>query len=142
VTQDFIGSYVWLNRAAANYPPSPERDRAASERDALLGAMTVEQIERAQTVARNWTPQLEQPVSRPEQQPRPSPLETEAGQAIAAVQETLRQLGYDPGPVDGIEGPKTRTAVCDFRKSRGLTQTGRITLDLIQELSAAFFERT
>lgn len=35
--------------------------------------------------------------------------------SIADVQEALSRLGYDPGDVDGIDGPKTRAAVRAFQ---------------------------
>lgn len=37
-----------------------------------------------------------------------------------AVQQRLRTLGFDPGPVDGIRGPKTDAALVAFKKSIGL----------------------
>ncbi|MFQ5973674.1 MAG: peptidoglycan-binding protein, partial [Alphaproteobacteria bacterium] len=35
---------------------------------------------------------------------------------VSAVQTELRRLGYDPGPVDGELGPKTREAIRDFEE--------------------------
>ena len=37
--------------------------------------------------------------------------------AIVGVQQALRILGYDPGPVDGLAGPRTRAAVLAFQKA-------------------------
>lgn len=36
-----------------------------------------------------------------------------------AVQRRLRDLGFDPGPLDGIRGPKTDAAIVAFKKSIG-----------------------
>ena len=36
------------------------------------------------------------------------------------VQSRLRDLGYAPGPVDGLRGPRTDTAVVAFKQSIGL----------------------
>jgi uncharacterized protein (TIGR02594 family) len=36
------------------------------------------------------------------------------------VQEALRRHGFDPGPVDGIIGPRTESAIVAFKRSRGL----------------------
>ena len=41
-----------------------------------------------------------------------------------AVQRLLKVLGFDPGPVDGIFGPKTELAVRKFQRSRGFANTG------------------
>lgn len=40
------------------------------------------------------------------------------------VQAHLKRLGYDPGVVDGIFGPKTEAAVKAFQASQGVVQTG------------------
>ena len=42
------------------------------------------------------------------------------------VQEALVEKGFDPGPVDGIWGPKTKAAVMKFQESAGLTANGQI----------------
>lgn len=34
---------------------------------------------------------------------------------LAGVQDALVKLGYDPGKVDGIDGPKTQGAVREFQ---------------------------
>lgn len=45
---------------------------------------------------------------------------------IRVVQEILKDLGgeFDPGPVDGINGPKTQQAVKNYQAARGLTVDG------------------
>ena len=42
------------------------------------------------------------------------------------VQEALTEKGFDPGPVDGIWGSKTKSAVMQFQESAGLTANGQI----------------
>lgn len=37
-----------------------------------------------------------------------------------AIQSALKVLGFDPGPVDGIRGPKTDAALVRFKRSVGL----------------------
>ena len=37
------------------------------------------------------------------------------GEAVRAVQQRLKELGYDPGPVDAIFGPKSARAVRDYQ---------------------------
>ena len=50
-----------------------------------------------------------------------------AGSArLAAVQVALRAHGYDPGPVDGVSGPLTRSALAAFQRSKRLPADGRI----------------
>jgi GH25 family lysozyme M1 (1,4-beta-N-acetylmuramidase) len=45
---------------------------------------------------------------------------------VRGVQERLRELGFDPGPVDGLRGPKTNMAVAAFQAARGLVVDGVI----------------
>jgi len=42
------------------------------------------------------------------------------------VQEALTEKGFDPGPVDGMWGSKTKAAVIKFQESAGLTANGQI----------------
>lgn len=39
---------------------------------------------------------------------------------VAGIQRNLRRLGYDPGPVDGVLGPKTKTAIARFEGDQRL----------------------
>ena len=39
----------------------------------------------------------------------------DTGMFVSALQTTLAEAGYDPGPVDGIYGPKTEAAVKAFQ---------------------------
>ncbi len=43
------------------------------------------------------------------------------------VQQALHQLGYDPGPVDGVFGPRTRGAIRRFQRDIGAKPTGSLT---------------
>jgi N-acetylmuramoyl-L-alanine amidase len=48
------------------------------------------------------------------------------GKKILEIQEKLDRLGYDPGSVDGIFGPRTFTAVLSFQQARGLVADGEV----------------
>ncbi len=50
------------------------------------------------------------------------------------VQKRLKELGYDPGPVDGAIGPLTRAAVTKFQRDRGLVPDGVVGPRTIAEL--------
>lgn len=43
---------------------------------------------------------------------------------VADIQRALKARGYDPGLIDGVLGPKTRTAVKAFQKAHGLKVDG------------------
>ncbi|XSG81226.1 MAG: peptidoglycan-binding domain-containing protein [Methyloligella sp. ZOD6] len=56
------------------------------------------------------------------------------GDMVRAVQQTLADLGYAPGPVDGMMGQNTADAIRAFQKDRQLAETGEITPTLLQEM--------
>ena len=69
---------------------------------------------------------------------------TEAGETPSlsraetrTLQRRLHALGFDPGPVDGVSGQKTRIALEEFQKSIGLEPDGRISQQLLEALYAA-----
>jgi len=45
---------------------------------------------------------------------------------IKKVQETLRDKGYDPGPIDGVMGSQTREAISQYQKAENLPITGHL----------------
>lgn len=44
--------------------------------------------------------------------------------AVRDLQEALKALGYDPGPIDGTFGVQTETAVKAFQQAKGITADG------------------
>ena len=47
---------------------------------------------------------------------------------VTQLQTHLKALGFDPGPIDGAMGRRTRTAVIAFQQSRGLDADGVVGL--------------
>lgn len=56
---------------------------------------------------------------------------------IRKIQQALKEAGLNPGPADGMMGPRTQNALVDFQKQHGLTE-GKITKETLQELGVAF----
>ena len=55
-------------------------------------------------------------------------------QVIVQVQEQLQRDGYDPGPIDGVLGPTTRSAIAAYQADHGLAVTSTVdepTLDTL-----------
>lgn len=48
----------------------------------------------------------------------------EEGVNLAEIQQALHELGYRPGPVDGLYGSRTRRAIEAFQRDFGLPQDG------------------
>ena len=44
---------------------------------------------------------------------------------VKSMQVALKDKGFDPGPADGVMGPRTRAALMDYQRKEGLTPTGR-----------------
>ena len=55
----------------------------------------------------------------------------------AALQQSLTDAGYSPGPVDGIYGPQTVAAVQALQKASGLPETGTVDKATAAALQAA-----
>jgi peptidoglycan hydrolase-like protein with peptidoglycan-binding domain len=43
-----------------------------------------------------------------------------------AAQEALKTEGFDPGPIDGLMGPRTRAAINDYQTKNNLPVTGML----------------
>ncbi|TYQ14950.1 UNVERIFIED_CONTAM: g-D-glutamyl-meso-diaminopimelate peptidase [Acetivibrio alkalicellulosi] len=46
------------------------------------------------------------------------------GPNVKLVQSLLKKIGYDPGPIDGVYGPRTQQAVATFQRDNNLTPDG------------------
>jgi formate hydrogenlyase subunit 3/multisubunit Na+/H+ antiporter MnhD subunit len=80
--------------------------------------------------------QLQQCASGPGQ-PRPLEAPPLTTALVDLVQRYLEDLGYDPGPVDGLIGPRTRDAIRRFQRGLGAAPTGAIDFRLLEAIRAA-----
>lgn len=120
VNQDFVAAHKWYNLAAAR-----GRGGAAEARDALANQMTGDQVARAQQEASRFRAAgatSSETSGLPEQY------------SVANVQQALNRLGYDAGPVDGLMGSKTRSAIREFQRANGVAITGQADYDLYQRM--------
>lgn len=46
--------------------------------------------------------------------------------SVRQTQQALKDKGYDPGPVDGVNGPKTQAALRQYQQKENLDEDGRI----------------
>jgi hypothetical protein len=49
-----------------------------------------------------------------------------ASARVAALQIGLRANGFDPGPIDGVRGPRTKSALIAFQRKKRLVPDGRL----------------
>ena len=45
---------------------------------------------------------------------------------VKSAQKALQDKGMDPGPIDGVMGPKTMAALKAFQKDQTLTESGKL----------------
>ncbi len=106
-----------------------DRDRSARVRDRVGRRLSPQKLARAQQLARQWHGD---PASLGiTATPRPP-----AGM-VARIQRSLAALGYRPGPIDDIPGPRTRAAIRAFQADHGLPVTGEVSEGLANELPVA-----
>jgi hyperosmotically inducible protein len=65
--------------------------------------------------------------------PSTAPVQPE----VRAAQEKLKDKGYDPGPVDGIWGPRTAAAVSEYQRKEKMTVTNRLDTETLGKLEVA-----
>jgi Putative peptidoglycan binding domain len=58
--------------------------------------------------------------------------------SIAELQGNLRLLGFDAGPLDGVAGPSTVTAIKKYQQARTLPVTGDANDDILQQVRDEF----
>jgi hyperosmotically inducible protein len=54
---------------------------------------------------------------------------------VKAMQQALTDRGFDPGPVDGVMGPRTTSALMEYQKSEKLTVSGQLDVDTAAKLA-------
>lgn len=76
----------------------------------------------------------------------PADIQAEAAlnlnrQTMRLVEQRLRALGYDPGPIDGNFDADTRAAIADFQQRSSLKSTGYLNGDTVAILVVSVFSR-
>ena len=65
-----------------------------------------------------------------------NPVRHTADEGISGLQSRLRNLGYSPGPIDGILGPRTQAAIRAFQRAHNLEPTGKVDDDFRNKLES------
>jgi hypothetical protein len=74
------------------------------------------------------------PPAKPSAQAAPPSPPLSSSNDIRELQGRLRSLGFDPGAIDGANGPKTAAAVKRYQQAHGLQPTGIADKDMLAEL--------
>jgi localization factor PodJL len=113
--RDLGGAYRWLTIAARQGHGGAEKKRADLELNLGIDTLYQEKA-RIESFA---------PVGEPSPSDPP---------AVEYVQRKLATLGYDPGPPDGVMGPRTLDAIKRYKEDRGLTPTRDMSDTLVEKI--------
>ena len=64
-----------------------------------------------------------------------NPMRNTPDDGLSGVQGRLLALGFDPGPIDGVMGPRTGAALVAFQRHRRLPRSGRADTATLDRLS-------
>jgi TPR repeat protein/formylglycine-generating enzyme required for sulfatase activity len=157
VPQDYQEAYLWFSLSAAQRK-TLGNDNTSKNRDLAARFLSPAQLIHVQQRASRWRPKPTPIVSvAPRRKlkvaitatPTPQPAKTatprpaaanptppgSSRRAIRYVQDHLAELGYTPGIIDSVIGPKTRNAIKAFQRDEGLSVTGEVTVELKQKLA-------
>jgi localization factor PodJL len=135
--QDLVESYKWFAIAASQGDTD-----AAGRRDEVAKAMTGDDLAKARATVSAW--HVKSPIAEANSVAAPgggwdSPTNTLGEQdrqaLVKKIQTLLADAGYDPGPADGVAGPKTVDAVRAYQRTVGVPDTGAIDKNLMASLS-------
>ncbi|MCP4328059.1 MAG: DUF4189 domain-containing protein [Alphaproteobacteria bacterium] len=153
--QDLVRAHLYYNLAAAQ-----AHEEAHARRDALNASMPKVELAEARKRAAEWTPRTApraadalaegapEPVAPAPVVAEPPPIAVEEPPVVSSppprspdstvqmVQRQLAEIGYDPGPADGLMGAKTSRAIMKFERDYELEPNGTVTDRLIERLAA------
>jgi len=110
-----------------------------AEREVNAIKSSIQASARDEFLARYLPPKSETtttlPSQEPEQDNRINPqLPEQLARDIREAQQLLANLGYDPGPVDGLMGQKTEAAIEAFQRDHGIAADGKLTSKLLSTM--------
>lgn len=139
VERDLMESYKWFALAA-----NAGDNEALGRRDEVAGVLGEQALALARARVDNWRPVPVDSTAVDVEGPAggwdDSAVSADASNAapprdlVAEAQSLLARRGYDPGPADGMIGPRTNDAVRAFRQSVGLGDSPQIDQALLDAL--------
>jgi localization factor PodJL len=138
-TQDLVQSYKWFAIAAGQGDTD-----ASARRDEVAKAMNPEELARARGDVAAWRVK---PTIAEANGVTPPPggwdgngvtiADADRQALVRKIQILLAEQGYDPGPADGVAGPKTVEAVRAYQRQTGQPETGEIDATLVAALAGS-----
>lgn len=117
----------------------------------LIGVKINDEDDRSPTTVSSYTQPSPSPSNSPSQtsgapisdlESPKSPVEDDntrdvspqRSQLTLDIQSTLMKLGYNPGPLDGLYGARTKAAIQSFQREIGVVDDGQVTQELLNTL--------
>jgi len=98
-----------------------------SIRSASLGIISCASLVIFASTGEAQAPTSVQPATATSDSTRPMDRERRLGQSvIRQAQEALKSKGYDPGPADGVLGPRTQAVLKEYQQAESLPVTSRL----------------
>ena len=138
VEADLGQAYKWFAIAAK----AGDKD-ASAKRDTVAKQLRPDQLELARGEVELWRPKaLDKSVNSVEIPPEWTTVENvtaslTSAQMIQKTQDILTNLGFNPGPADGMMGKRTVSAIKLFQSRAGIAVTGKVSPDLLNALENA-----
>ena len=117
------------------------RHDASARRDEVAKAMAANDLAKARAAVTAW--HVKPPIAEANGVSAPAGGwdgpgamigEADRQALVAKIQTLLAEAGYDPGPADGVAGPKTVDAVKAYQRKVGVPDTGQIDKTLMASL--------
>ena len=128
VQADPRSAYVWFSLAA-----NQGDEEAGRRRDDLKATLSSADVAAAAVFVDGWRPGAEVTAAAF----APAEPEEPTRDDVRQAQRLLSQLGFEPGPADGVIGSRTERSVRRFQEREGLPTDGRISAALIDRLKQA-----
>jgi TPR repeat protein len=133
VTKYYPEAIKWFRKAAAQGHERAQTNLERVYRKEAEQSHAVAQ-NNPERVYRNEAEKRDAPATGVGDLPQPAHA---SRQTVRHIQERLTELGYDPGPPDGIAGRKTQVAIRRFQTQHGLPVTGEASDELAREVQVA-----
>lgn len=133
VPRDFEQAYYWFSLAA-----QAGDEAAESDVQRVTPLLTQEQREKVDKKIAAFKP-VSGEAAKVEPEPGASGDTTETltrRDQIRELQQLLVARGYDPGEPDGLIGARTREAIREWQKDSNMTETGQVTMGVLEQLRA------
>ncbi|MGH6947352.1 MAG: peptidoglycan-binding domain-containing protein [Kiloniellales bacterium] len=109
-------------------PAGPQRQSSTAAQPATASTSTA-----PQTTNRKTASESDRAEPAPEPLPEPAPT-LDRREIVERIQLYLSQFGYDAGPIDGVVGPQTRTAIQRYQRTHNIAVDGEATMQLLTHL--------